>query len=65
MNVATGQMAPARVPGNGPGKTGQVVIWRDGAARQFEYRWGLRPSEPAAGRGACCAPKAAQSTIPA
>lgn len=45
MNVATGRIAPAR-RGDGPGKTGQIVIWKDGAARQVEYRWGLRPGEP-------------------
>ena len=33
---------------DGPGKLGKVVIWQDGEARTFEYRWGLRPSDPAA-----------------
>jgi putative SOS response-associated peptidase YedK len=46
MNAATRQTAPPQVHGDGPSKTRQIVIWRDGAARQLECRWGLRPSEP-------------------
>jgi putative SOS response-associated peptidase YedK len=41
-----GHLATLDVHGDGPGKTGLIVIWKDGAAAQVEYRWGLRPSEP-------------------
>lgn len=34
-------------PGNpdGPGKTAPIVVWKDGAATQVEWLWGLRPHE--------------------
>lgn len=31
--------------GDGPGKTGRIMIWQGGDARQVEYQWGLRPFE--------------------
>lgn len=37
-----------QVQGDGPGKTGTIVIWKEGAATQVQYRWGLRPAEPGA-----------------
>lgn len=30
----------------GPGKTAAIVIWKDGAAAQVNWRWGLKPIEP-------------------
>lgn len=32
--------------GDGPGKLGRIMVWRDGAPRQIECRWGFRPVEP-------------------
>ena len=30
----------------GPGKTARIMIWADGAAKQVECTWGLKPVEP-------------------
>lgn len=38
--------APVDVFTDGPGKLAPVMIWDDGAPRQVELRWGLRPIEP-------------------
>lgn len=37
---------PPDVFTDGPGKLAPVMIWDDGAPRQVELRWGLRPFEP-------------------
>lgn len=28
-----------------PGNTGRIVIWQDGAPKEVQFRWGLRPGE--------------------
>ena len=45
MSVAT-MAAPPDIHSDGPGKTAQVVLWDQGAARQQAMRWGLKPFEP-------------------
>ena len=33
---------------DGPGKTGKIMIWENGAPAQKEWRWGFKPCEPGA-----------------
>lgn len=37
---------PPEVFTDGPGKVAPVMIWDEGAPRQVDLRWGLRPIEP-------------------
>lgn len=32
--------------GDGPGKLGRIMVWRDDAPQQIECRWGFKPVEP-------------------
>lgn len=32
--------------GDGPGKLGRIMVWRNDAPQQIECRWGFRPIEP-------------------
>jgi putative SOS response-associated peptidase YedK len=37
--------APAESWRDGPGKSAQIVLWRNGAAMQLRCKWGLKPAE--------------------
>jgi len=37
--------APAESWRDGPGKTAQIVLWRNGAAVHLRCKWGLKPAE--------------------